>query len=60
MYLQVNVQDLYHRTIGTYMLDKIITGTQLLVAPVADRYECLTFNPECGGSNPAEDIIWES
>ena len=42
------------------MIDNTITGTSLLVASVAERYECLTSNHECGGSNPVEDNIWES
>ena len=43
-----------------YMVDNTINETPLLFAPVAERYECLTSNHECGGSNPAEDIIWET
>ena len=42
------------------MVDNTITGTPVLVASVAERYECLTSVHERGGSNPAEDIIWES
>ena len=41
------------------MVDNTIPGTSLLVAAVAEWYECLTSDHECGGSNPAEDIFWE-
>ena len=58
--IKVYVQDFYQRTIATNMVNNTTTGTQLLAAPVAERYECLTSNHECGGSNPAEDIIWEN
>ena len=42
------------------MVDKRLTGTRLVVTPVAERYECLTSTQTCGGSNPAEDSIWKS
>ena len=43
-----------------HSVDNTLTGTPLLVALVTERYECLTSDHESGGSNPAEDIIWES
>ena len=43
-----------------YVVDKTITRIPLLVASVAEQYECFTSDHKCGGSNPAEDIIWES
>ena len=41
------------------MIDNTVTGTPMLVAPVAERYECMTADHECVGLNPAEDIIWK-
>ena len=54
------MQDFYHRTSCTYMVDNTMTGTPLLFASVAERYEWLTSRHKCGGANPAEHIIWES
>ena len=46
MYLQVNIQPFYYRAIRRYMVDNTITGTPMLVASVAERYECLTSDHE--------------
>ena len=57
VHLQVNIEHFYLRAIRTYMVDNTITGTQMLAAPMVERYECVTSEHECGGSNPAEDFI---
>ena len=57
VYLHANIEHFYLRTIRTYMVDNTTTGTPKLVVSVAERYECLTSDHKCGGSNPAEDII---
>ena len=41
------------------MVGNMINETPLLIGSVAEQYERLTSDHECGGSNPAEDIIWE-
>ena len=60
VYFPVNIQPFYDRTILTYMVDNTTTRTPKLVVSVTERCECLTSDHKSGGSNPAEDIIWES